>query len=242
MHGHASTCSCWRRQHQREQRREDEQEWKTREQKKKAKDAKRIRGIVHENDKWKGTSHVQDERVKLMHHDEQELLDHELCATARREEVEYIRRHRMYTRVPLRNVPARNGERTRDSKRSPMCAPGGLRRTTKHMQDQNCTPQLEALKVVLSEAATGKREGKVVALVDVRRAYFHSPSRRRVFVELPPEGYQAVEEHMCGLLQCSLFGTRHAQNCEEDLASALSDLKFYERNRVPTCVARLYQR
>ena len=42
------------------------------------------------------------------------------------------------------------------------------------------------LKVVLSEVATGKRGGKVVALVDVRRAYFYAPSRRRVFVELPP--------------------------------------------------------
>ena len=34
------------------------------------------------------------------------------------------------------------------------------------------TPPLEALKVVLSEIATGKRGGKVVVLVDVRRAYF----------------------------------------------------------------------
>ena len=54
-----------------EQLREDKQELKTREKKKKAKDAKRIRGIFHEN---KGTSHVQDEMEKLMHHDKQELL------------------------------------------------------------------------------------------------------------------------------------------------------------------------
>ena len=59
------------------------------------------------------TSQVQDEMGKLMHHDEQELLslwvgwhrgddkggwlDSELCAKARREEVEHIRRHKMYT-------------------------------------------------------------------------------------------------------------------------------------------------
>ena len=49
------------------------------------------------------------------------------------------------------------------------------------------TPPLEALKVVLSEVATRERGGKVVALVDVRRAYFHAPSRRRVSFELPPE-------------------------------------------------------
>ena len=45
-----------------------------RQQKKKVEDATRIRGIVRENDKNKGTSLVQDEMVKLMHHDEQELL------------------------------------------------------------------------------------------------------------------------------------------------------------------------
>ena len=41
------------------------------------------------------------------------------------------------------------------------------------------TPPLEALRLVLLEIATGNREGKVVALVDVRRAYFYAPSRRR---------------------------------------------------------------
>ena len=43
---------------------------------------------------------------------------------------------------------------------------------------QASTPPLEALKVVLSEIATGKREGKVAALVDVRRGCFHAPARR----------------------------------------------------------------
>ena len=78
------------------------------------------------------------------------------------------------------------------------------------------TPPLEDLKVVLSEENTGKRGGKVVALVDARRAYFYAPSRRRVFVELPPEGWKASDQHMCGLLRYSLYGTRDAaQNWEE---------------------------
>ena len=69
---------------------------------------------------------MQDEMGKLMHHHEQELLslwegwhwddntggwlDPELCAKARREEGEYIRRHKMYT--PKRGVPTRDGEGT----------------------------------------------------------------------------------------------------------------------------------
>ena len=39
---------------------------------------------------------------------------------------------------------------------------------------------------MLSEITAGDREGKVLALVDVRRAYFDAPARRKVFVELPP--------------------------------------------------------
>ena len=91
---------------------------------------------------------------------------------------------------------------------SPTCARGGSRRGTRRTQDQNCTRRLhlEALKVVLSEIATGKRGGKVVALIDVRGAYFCAPARRTVFVELPPE--QPGDEHMSGLLQYSLYGTR----------------------------------
>ena len=70
-------------------------------------------------------------------------------------------------------------------------------------------PPLNALKVVVSESATGKRGGKVVALVDVRRAYFYDPARREVFAELPLEDYYPGDEHMCGLLRNGLYGTPH---------------------------------
>ena len=80
---------------------------------------------------------------------------------------------------------------------------------------------------VVGERHGRTRGGKVVALVDVRRAYFYAPARRRVFVELPPEDYQPGDEHMCGLLRYSLYGTRvAAQNWEEELATTLSSLKL----------------
>ena len=47
-----------------EQLKEDEQELMTRERRKKAKGEKRIRGIVHENDKRKGTVHAHDEMAE----------------------------------------------------------------------------------------------------------------------------------------------------------------------------------
>ena len=129
---------------------------------------------------------------------------------------------------------------TRDNKESPTYARWVAKEHKTHARPElyGSTPQLEALKVVLSEIATGKREGKVVALVDVRRAYFYAPARRRVFVELPLEDYQAGDEHMCGLLRYSLYGTRDAaQNWKEELASTLSDLKLMRGVACP-CVWR----
>ena len=54
--------------------REDGQESKVWDQKKKAMDVKRMRGIVHANDKSEGTNHVQDEMEKLIRHGEQPWL------------------------------------------------------------------------------------------------------------------------------------------------------------------------
>ena len=96
--------------------RKDKQELEMRERRKRAEDANRMCGITHENAENKGLSLVEAEMGKVVHQDEQELLsvwdgwhwdgnkggglDPELCAKARREEVEYIRRHKMYVKVP----------------------------------------------------------------------------------------------------------------------------------------------
>ena len=184
-----------------------------------AEDANRICSIINENAENKGLSLVEAEMVKLMHQDEQELLsvwegwhwddnkggwiDLELCAKARREEVEYIRRHNTYVRVPrevcLRETgkaPIKTGlaETDKGQPGKPNVRARWVAKEYKtHARPElyASTPPLEALKEVLSEIATGEREGKVLALVDVRRAYFYAPARRKVFVELPPEDYQA---------------------------------------------------
>ena len=103
-----------------------------RERRKRAEDANRMCGITHENAVNKGLSLVEIEMRKLMHQDEQELLsvlegwhwdenkgvwlDPELCAKARREEVEYIRRHKKNVRV-LREVFTRNWKGTHQDRK-----------------------------------------------------------------------------------------------------------------------------
>ena len=115
--------------------------------------------IINENAENKGLSLVEAKMGKLMHRDEQELLsvwegwhwdDNKggWCAKSRREDVEYIRQHIMYVRVPRGGVLTRNwksdhqdrvGRRpTKDSQESLMCARDGLRRRTRHTPDQSC--------------------------------------------------------------------------------------------------------
>ena len=196
-----------------EQLKEDQQELEKREKKRKVEDVQRIRRMFHENDKSKRRSHMHNKMGGLMYHDEQELLsvwegwhwddneggwlDPELCAKARQEEVECIRRHKMCTRVSrevcLRETgraPLKTGWAETD-KGQPGKPNVRARWVAKEYRDTRetrelyaATPPLEALKVVLSEIATGESGGKVVALVDLRRAYFCAPARSKVFCRI----------------------------------------------------------
>ena len=75
------------------------------------------------------------------------------------------------------------------------------------------TPPLEALRLLVSDAATTDvHEPKVIMLNDVARAFFEAPMKRTVCVELPQEALQEGEQDddLVGLLQLSLYGTRDA--------------------------------
>ena len=91
-------------------------------------------------------------------------------------------------------------------------------------------PALEEVKFVVSEAATGDRQNRCLAAIDVRRAYFYAKSKRRTFVELPAEDWQPGDEAMCGLLRYSLYGARHAaQNWYEEVGGFLKQNGFTRR-------------
>ena len=76
------------------------------------------------------------------------------------------------------------------------------------------TPPLEALRMILSEAATvappaghGRRGGperKKVMFFDANKAHLHAPAVRDICVELPPE--RARPGYCCRLKRC-LYGT-----------------------------------
>ena len=46
--------------------------------------------------------------------------------------------------------------------------------------------------------------------IDIKRAHFYAPTRRRAFVTLPPEDPRFGEPGVCGELKTSMDGTRDA--------------------------------
>ena len=58
------------------------------------------------------------------------------------------------------------------------------------------TPPLEALKMIISIAASNP--GLQIMINDVKRAYFHAPVTRPVYVELPKEDRLEGEEDIVG--------------------------------------------
>ena len=180
-----------------EQLKKDKPELEVRERRKRAENANRICGITHENAGNSGSSLV-EATGKLMHQDEQEPLTAWEGGTGTttkaggltlscvpRQDVKRCA-HAKLERHPSR----RGGQRpTRGSQGSltNVRARSVAKEYKTHARPELCasTPPLEALKIVLSEIATGEREGKVLALVDVWRAYFYAAAGRKVFGELP---------------------------------------------------------
>ena len=74
------------------------------------------------------------------------------------------------------------------------------------------TPPLEALRLLVSEAASVEEEDKYILIADVSRAFFEAPAVRTVCVELPSEAFEdgVADAGKVGLLQLSLYGTRDA--------------------------------
>ena len=101
------------------------------------------------------------------------------------------------------------------------------------------TPPLEAKKLLLSLALTegfgfdsrGNNRPLKLDFIDVRRAFFHAPCRREVYVELPAED---AEEGMCGRLNMAMYGTRDApQNWEFEYAEFMEKNGFKKGKATP---------
>ena len=99
-------------------------------------------------------------------------------------------------------------------------------------------PPLEALRMILSYTASGRRNGRrgrKILVIDARKAHIHAYPDRDIFVDLPPE-LKAMYPGMCGWLRRMLYGMRDApQRWEAFLASELLKHGFV-RGKASTCV------
>ena len=165
-------------------------------------------------------------------------LDPKEVKRARAEEVEYVRKMKLYNKVPIeecyqktgkapstvRWIDINKGDKLNPNYRSRLVA----REIDTHKRDDLFagTPPLEALKSILSMTASGNK-GETIMVNDVSRAFFHAKARREVYVQLASEDQFPGEERMCGKLNYSMYGTRDAaQNWANEYAGMLINIGF----------------
>ena len=171
-----------------------------------------------------------------------------LVKAARAVEMEYFERLGVYERVPrshqvttggkvigVRWVDVNKGDATDTNYRSRLV--GREFNVGRDDALYAATPPLEALRLVISHAATYPDHGprRMVMVNDVRRAYFYAKIKRDVYIELPAED----DKHgtgMLGKLKLCLYGTRDAaKGWQETLSSHLESIGF-ARGKGHPCV------
>jgi hypothetical protein len=147
---------------------------------------------------------------------------------ARKLELDYVRRHNIYSKVPLQQsqerqgkpiplgwVDTNKGDDEHPNYRSRLVVREfkGKYKGLSAAELFSSMPPLEALKALVSLMVSkklSKRKQKLkLAVFDISRAHMYGVAQREVYVELP-DGDK--EEGMCGLLNRSLYGTQDASH------------------------------
>ena len=149
-------------------------------------------------------------------------LDAKLMVAARRDEIKYFREMGVYEKVDIAESWKETGKApiavrwvdiNKGDSKSPLYR---SRLVAKEFNTGVCpelyaaTPPSECLRLMLSLLASGKRRGTSLLYADVSRAYFYAKAVRPVYVKLPEEDLEPGDEHRCGRLKMSMYGTRDA--------------------------------
>ena len=93
------------------------------------------------------------------------------------------------------------------------------------------TPPLEALKMLIGEAASRKSEKLHIMLSDVKRAYFNAAAKRELYVEIPREDPDWSPDAI-GRLNLALYGPSDAAKLwQECMAAHLISINFKQGSR-----------
>ena len=149
-------------------------------------------------------------------------LDPSLMIKARREEIKYFKSMGVYDKVDLAEAWAETGRapiavRWVDINKGDSLNPNYRSRLVAKEFNTGVRPDLyaatppsECLRLMLSMMASGKKKNMGLMYADVSRAYFYAKAVRPVYVKLPEEDIEKGDEHKCGRLKMSMYGTRDA--------------------------------
>ena len=168
------------------------------------------------------------------------VLDGKLVEEAKQLELRYFRDMKVYDYVDRREIQATGGKligtkwviTNKGDAGSPDIRArlvGKEFRTEADDSPYASTPPLEALRCLLSSAATvdgGDKEPRGVMVSDVRRAYFYAKATSDIFIEIPEQDSEKRPGQVVKLRLC-LYGTRGAAvNWQETLSKHLVDNGF----------------
>ena len=149
----------------------------------------------------------------------------DMVRKARAEEVDYIRKMNLYTKVPISECMENTGKKpitvmwidcNKQDDKNPLYRSRLVGKEFNTYKDETLfasTPPVEAMRMIISLAATNNEKGKFKIMTnDVSRAYFYAPVKEghTIYVKLPEEDILPGEENMCGRLNYSMYGTRRA--------------------------------
>ena len=172
-------------------------------------------------------------------------LDPSEVAKARSKEMSYVEAKKVWTLIPRKKahqngwkiIPTRWIDINKGDQQNPNYRSRLVAKEFNNGAQEGlfaATPPLEALRLLISDAATSdKHKGteKVIMVNDVARAFFEAPVKRTVCVELPPEALSEAnpDQNMVGLLQMSLYGTRDAAaNFQDEVRRFMSGAGFQQ--------------
>ncbi len=196
--------------------------------------------------------HTRDEDEQLAAWSGKEVYDEitgaalppDLVKQARAEELTFMREWGVWRRTPIAECWAATGKapigtkwvdvNKGDAKQPLIRSRFVVKEIATYKSDDffAATPPLEALRLLLSMAASSGNDIKVEVL-DARKAHLHAFADRTVFVQLPPE---ETEAGYCAKLVRCLYGTRDApKRWEAYLSEQLVAMGFARGRASPCC-------
>ena len=169
---------------------------------------------------------------------------------AMRLEIEYFRKMKVYTKVHRREAYGVTGKPpikvrwvdvNKGSKEVPEIRSRLVAKEIKVNDRPDLfagTPPLEALKLLLSMAASSGEEDVCIMHTDASRAYFHAPSIRPVYVDIVNEDWVPGDDEMCGKLNVSMCGTRDAASNWEAAYGGQLRIMGFRQGRSSSCLFR----